>query len=377
MSTLAMLFAGGTDSAVPELTDARSMASVPFGCRYRLIDFTLSNLVNAGISHVAILTQHNYQSLMDHLGSGKEWDLARRNGGLDILPPFFTVMGPQASQANLFSSSLEGLLSARYYLEGCPEDTVILSDCESVNNLDVGRLLKQHEETGADLTIAVCRSVVQPGSENVEIVRSDRDGRVKEVFSGNDSSPGKKDVSMRLFAVNKRVLLNIMTDMSVRRYTDLARDFLARNAGRYHFRIYRHEGYHRTIGSLAEYFARNMELLDENVREQLFRVPDRPVLTKVHNSVPAVYKDGSLVRNSMIADGCVIEGIVENCILFRGVRVGKNTSVENCILMQDTTVEDGVYMNCVITDKNVRVREGRVLSGHQTKPFYIGKNGDV
>ena len=375
MSTIALLFAGAGNS-VPELTDIRSMASVPFGCRYRLIDFTLSNLVNAGISHVAILTQHNYQSLMDHLGSGKEWDLARRNGGLDILPPFFTVMGPQAG-VNLFTSSLEGLLNARNYLESSSEDTVILSDCDTVNNLDVGALLRQHEETGADLTIAVYRMMVEAGNRNVEVVRSDGTGRVSDVYSGNDITSGRKDVSMRLFAVSKRVLLNLLTDVSVHRYTDIVHDLLARGAKKYDFRIYRHNGYHRVINSLAEYFDRSMELLDDNVREQLFRVPGRPVLTKVHNSVPADYKEGSLVRNSLIADGCIIEGNVENSILFRGVHVGKNTSVENCILMQDTTVENHVYMNCVITDKSVRIREGRVLSGHQTKPFYIGKNGDV
>ena len=376
MKVIALLYAGGSDNAIPELTDVRSMASVPFGCRYRLIDFTLSSIVNAGVSHVAILTQHNYQSLMDHLGSGKEWDLARRKGGLDILPPFFTVLGSSPNR-DLFSGTAQALMNVRGYLENASEDTVILGICDSVHSLDVGALLRQHEESGADLTLAVRKTAVEPGNQTIEVVSSDRSGRIREVSNGNDLTVGKKDVNMKMLVVSKRVLLNLLTDMSVHGRSDFAHDFLTRGAKQYHFRIFRHEGYCGTMHTLAEYYARNMDLLDPDVRAQLFEVPGRPVLTKVHNSVPALYQEGSLVRNSLIADGCVIEGNVENCILFRNVHIGKNTSVENCILMQDTNVEDNVYLNCVITDKKVQVRKGRVLSGHQTMPFYIGKNGIV
>ena len=376
MKVIALLYAGGSDNAIPELTDVRSMASVPFGCRYRLIDFTLSGIVNAGVSHVAILTQHNYQSLMDHLGSGKEWDLARRKGGLDILPPFFTVLGSSPNR-DLFSGTAQALMNVRGYLENASEDTVILGICDSVHSLDVGALLRQHEESGADLTLAVRKTAVEPGNQTIEVVSSDRSGRIREVSNGNDLTVGKKDVNMKMLVVSKRVLLNLLTDMSVHGRSDFAHDFLTRGAKQYHFRIFRHEGYCGTMHTLAEYYARNMDLLDPDVRAQLFEVPGRPVLTKVHNSVPALYQEGSLVRNSLIADGCVIEGNVENCILFRNVHVGKNTSVENCILMQDTNVEDNVYLNCVITDKKVQIGKGRVLSGHQTMPFYIGKNGIV
>ena len=376
MKVIALLYAGGSDNAIPELTDVRSMASVPFGCRYRLIDFTLSSIVNAGVSHVAILTQHNYQSLMDHLGSGKEWDLARRKGGLDILPPFFTVLGSSPNR-DLFSGTAQALMNVRGYLENASEDTVILGICDSVHSLDVGALLRQHEESGADLTLAVRKTAVEPGNQTIEVVSSDRSGRIREVSNGNDLTVGKKDVNMKMLVVSKRVLLNLLTDMSVHGRSDFAHDFLTRGAKQYHFRIFRHEGYCGTMHTLAEYYARNMDLLDPDVRAQLFEVPGRPVLTKVHNSVPALYQEGSLVRNSLIADGCVIEGNVENCILFRNVHIGKNTTVENCILMQDTNVEDNVYLNCVITDKKVQVRKGRVLSGHQTMPFYIGKNGIV
>ena len=129
--------------------------------------------------------------------------------------------------------------------------------------------------------------------------------------------------------------------------------------------------------SLSDYFRCSMDLLDPEIRNSLFAVRNRPVFTKVRNSAPTSYVTGAIVRNSLIADGCVIEGTVENSILFRGVKVGKNTHIKNSIIMQDTITGENVYLNCVITDKNVVIRDGRVLSGHETKPFFIDKKSHV
>ena len=371
MNVLALLFAGGAANAVPELTDVRSMASVPFGCRYRLIDFTLSNIVNAGVSHVAILTQHNYQSLMDHLGSGKEWDLARRKGGLDILPPFFTVLGP-SSVKSLFTDNIQALLNARGYLENSSEDTIIVSDCDSVNSLDVGALLRQHEETGADLTLAVRRTVVEPGNEMIEVVSSDRSGRIREVSNGNDLTRGRKDVSMKFLVISKRLLLNILAEMNIHGLTDMAHDFLTRGAKKYNFRVYRHEGYCGTMHTLSEDFERNMDLLDPDLRRALFST--YPVYTKTRDDVPALYRGDCKVKNSLVADGCVIEGTVENCVLFRGVHIGRGAVVRNSVLMQDDVIEEFVELENVILDKDVTVRSHGRLIGQRQYPIVIGKN---
>lgn len=376
MSTLALMFAGINENQIPELTEERTMASVPFGCRYRLIDFSLSNVVNAGIADVAILTSHNYQSLMDHLGSGKEWDLARRHGGLHILPPFFTMMN-RVSGNGFAASGMETLLNARGFLEDRREDLVLLCNCDRICNIDLNVMIQKHKDSGADLTLAVKRTVLHEKQQDVAIVHSDRNGKIVEVADGNDGSNGKVDISMQYLVIDRRLLLNLLTEMSVHGFSNFSRDFLTRNAKKYDFRIFRYECYFGTMESISDYYTRSMELLRPEIRAELLEEKNRPIFTKVHNSVPATYRDGCMVKNSLIADGCVIEGIVENSIISRGVHVGKNTSIENCIIMQDTIIGDNVYLNCVVTDKNVVIRDGRVLSGHESRPFYINKNAEV
>ncbi|MCH5184057.1 MAG: glucose-1-phosphate adenylyltransferase subunit GlgD [Oscillospiraceae bacterium] len=371
MSAVAILFAGMNERRVPELTSDRTMASVPFACRYRLIDFMLSNVVNAGITKVGVLTHYNYESLMDHLGTGKDWDLARRNGGLKILPPFITAFANRGSN-ELYASRLEALVNARNFLSDSTEDTVLISDCDLICNLDLGEMLRAHRETGADVTVAVQRRFVS-SAEEVSVVLSDADGRFIEATRFNDVASGTKDVQVQLLAVNRQFLLQQLTEAMAHGYHSLTRDLLNRCAGTSNLRIYRFEEYCETVGSLADYYRFNMAMLDPEVRKQLFGVKNRPILTRVWNSVPTTYAESSLVKNSLVADGCVIEGIVENSILFRGVHVGKNTSVENCILMPDTYIGNNAYLNCVITDKSVTVRDGRVLSGHESRPFYIEK----
>lgn len=374
MSTVAILFAGLNERRVPELTEDRTMASVPFGCRYRLIDFTLSNVVNAGITKVGVLTHYNYQSLMDHLGTGKDWDLARRNGGIKILPPFITAFANRGN--TLFASRLEALISARQFISECTEDEVLLCDCDLICNLDLADMLRAHKESGAMATVAVKKSPVDDLSD-ISIVNSDENGRILNVTNYNDNGEGEKDIQIHIMVMNRQFLLSRLTEALAHGYTSIAKDILTRGAATNNFRIYRYDGYCETVRNLSEYYHRNMELLTAETQDALFRQKNRPVLTKVQNSAPTVYAANSMVKNSMIADGCVIEGIVENSIIFRGVHVGKNTSVENCILMQDTYVGNNVYMNCVITDKGVTIRDGRVLSGHENRPFYIEKSSEV
>ncbi|MBE6579790.1 MAG: glucose-1-phosphate adenylyltransferase subunit GlgD [Ruminococcaceae bacterium] len=374
MSAVAILFAGLNERRVPELTEDRTMASVPFGCRYRLIDFTLSNVVNAGITKVGVLTHYNYQSLMDHLGTGKDWDLARRNGGIKILPPFITAFANRGN--TLFASRLEALISARQFISECTEDEVLLCDCDLICNLDLSEMLRAHKESGAVATVAVKKSHVDDLSD-ISIVNSDDTGRILNVTNFNDNTPGEKDVQIHIMVMNRQFLLSQLTEALAHGYSSIAKDILTRGATANNFRIFRYEGYCETVHNLSEYYRRNMDLLTSETQDALFRQKNRPVLTKVQNSAPTVYTESSMVKNSMIADGCVIEGIVENSIIFRGVHVGKNTSVENCILMQDTYVGNNVYMNCVVTDKGVTIRDGRVLSGHESRPFYIEKSTEV
>lgn len=376
MNAVGIIFSSINEKSVYELTKQRTMASVPFGCRYRLIDFALSNMVNSGINHVGIVTHYNYQSLMDHIGSGKDWDLARRHGGIKILPPYITAFANASNY--LYSTRLEALISIRDFISDCKEDVVVLSDCDTVCNLDLQAMVDKHIETGADMTIAVKSSYVsQDTTKSVTVVRSDDNGRVTEVGDYAGLMSGFEDIYVRIMVLGRKYLEELISDAIAHGYTSITKDILVRNCKKHDIRTYKVDGYFSTIRSLGDYYRCSMELLDPEIRKSLFGNRTRPVFTKVRNSAPTSYINGAIVRNSLIADGCVIQGTVENSILFRGVKVGKNTHIKNSIVMQDTITGENVYLNCVITDKNVVIRDGRVLSGHETRPFFIDKGSNV
>ena len=373
MTAAGLVFSNIHDESLPELTRLRTMASVPFGGRYRLIDFALSNMVNSGISKVGVITHYNYQSLLDHIGTGKDWDLARRSGGIKILPPFITAYDAKGI-GQLYNTRLEALMGVVNFISRCTEDVIVLSDCDTICNIDISDVIDQHEESGADITIVV-KQVDHPGlcSPRHSIIVSDEEGKIIDATEySEDIQPGQ-DVSTNIMVINRMYLLNIVNDAAAHGYTSFFRDVISRNIGRANFRVYRHDGYYALISSLAVYFDCSMQLLRPEVREALFGVPERPVYTKVRNSAPTIYRTGSSVGNAIIADGCTIEGRVENSIIFRGVKVGRGSVVRNSILLQDTVIGSGVSLNCVVTDKNAVVRDGRQLSGHETMPFFIGE----
>lgn len=375
MSIKGFVFANLHDSNIPELTSMRTMASVPFCCRYRLIDFALSNMVNSGITNISVITNQNYQSLMDHLGSGKDWDLARRSGGLKIIPPFMNAYANNKGSTVPRSSRLETLKSISSMIYEMTSDYVVLCDCDSICNIDIAAMVDQHEKTGADITIAVKRMNVTPEKASKSIiVTSDENGRIVDVLVRPDSETGNFDVNINVWVITRRYFQSMIREACARDYHSLSIDVLARECGNAKFMVYRYEGYYECISSMEEYFSCSMRLLtDRDAKNSLFDVKKRPIYTKVRNSPPAKHCGNSRVSNSLIADGCVIEGTVENSILFRGVHVGKNTVVRNSILFQDTFVGDSVKLNCVVTDKEVVIRDMRELSGHESMPFYIEK----
>ena len=373
MTAAGLIFSNIHDECLPELTRLRTMASVPFGGRYRLIDFPLSNMVNSGISKIGIITHYNYQSLLDHIGTGKDWDLARRSGGIKILPPFITAYDAKAT-SSLYSTRLEALLGVTNFISRCNEDVIVLSDCDTICNIDLTGVLAQHEETGADITVVTKR--VDGGNFSADrhsVMVLDDEGRILDCSEYSPNIEGSFDVSTNIMVINRSYLITALNDAAAHGYTSFFRDIIARNVSRAKFRAYRYAGYYSLINNLPGYFETSMKLLDADVRGELFEISDRPVFTKVRNSAPTSYAEGAKVSNSIVADGCVIEGEVENCVIFRGVKVGKGTVVRNSILLQDTYVGENVKLNCVITDKNAVIRDGRNLSGHESMPFYIGK----
>ena len=364
MSAVGVMFSNIHDENIPELSQQRTMGSLPFGGRYRLIDFALSNLVNSGVTTVGIITKNNYQSLMDHLGSGKDWDLARKTGGLILLPPF----GARQSES-LYKNRLEALKGITGFLNRRNEDYVILCDCDGVYRMDLSEVIDFHEAKQADMTV-VCHNEEIVNSNNYTTIKSDESGRVTDIKI-NEKVRGSNKFYSNIMIIGRQFLLTLIEDAIVHNYKSFREDIIMRRMKTLKIFSYDFTGYHATIDSLSSYFVHNMELLQKPVRDELFGARD--IYTKVRDSAPSKYGDDSSVKNSLISDGCIVEGTVENSILFRGVKVGKGTVVRNSILMQDTVLGDNVSLNCVITDKNVVIRDRRVLSGCELQPYFLSK----
>ncbi len=373
MSASGIIFSNIHDNNVPELTRLRTIASVPFACRYRFIDFTLSNMVNSNIFNINLITHLNYHSLMDHIGSGKDWDLARRSGGIKFLPPNITAYANNTSLQ--FQTRLEALKGVSYSIQRIKDDYVVLSDCDVICNVDLNDIISDHIKNDADITIAVKTMELTPEQARVNVLyQSDPEGRITDILSYPTNFAGQADVALNIVVMKTEYLQQVVLDAVAHNYVSMTRDVLSRNVRHANYRVYKYDGYFATINSFAEYYAHSMQLLtDPAAREALFNVKNRPIYTKVRNSVPTYYGQNSNVKDSMIADGCTIEGVVENSILFRGVKVGRNATVKNCILMQDTIVGDGAFLNHVITDKNAVVRDNRMLAGADVQPFYVTK----
>ena len=373
MSAAGIIFSNIHDNNIPELTRNRTMASVPFGCRYRLIDFALSNMVNSNINNISVITHYNYQSLMDHLGSGKDWDLARRAGGIKILPPFITAYAN--NENSLYTTRLEALKSVNHSISKIPDDYVVLSDCDVICNIDLNDMIKNHIENDADITIAVKKVKLTKEQAKLNVIfDSDDNGRIIDVQAYPTNFSGEADINLNIMVMSRHYLQEIVLDAIAHNYNSLTKDIMLKNVNRKNYRTYRYNGYFASICSSEDYYKSNMELIkDKTVREQLFGVKNRPVYTKVRNSAPTYYSPDAKVKNSLIADGCEIYGEVENSIIFRGTKIGKGTVVKNCILFQDTFTGENVKLNCVIADKNVVIRDNKNLSGDESLPFYLAK----
>lgn len=373
MTVAGLIFSNIHDRGIPEMTRKRTMASIPFGCRYRLIDFPLSNMVNSDINTVGVVTHYNYQSLLDHIGTGKDWDLARRSGGIKILPPYIAAYENNVA-GKLYSNRLEALIGAENFVNRCKADYFVLSDCDVLMNIDLNAVIEDHVASGAAISVVTKRvnAAEFSGSFSMDVMEIDENNRIIGV-SRQLPEEGECDINTNVLVLGRNEILSIIADSLRKGYSSFAMDILAKNVKEKYFRAYRYDGYYSHIGTLESYFTASMKLLTEEARQGLFGIKDRQIYTKIRNSAPTKYTNSANVKNSLIADGCVIEGTVENSIIFRGVKVGKGCVVKNSILLQDTTVGDNVQLNCVITDKNAMVKDGRMLSGHESMPFFIGK----
>ena len=373
-NAIGIIFPNSYDNLVPELAGDRLMASIPFAGRYRIIDFLLSSLANCGISNIAIVVRENYHSLMDHLGSGRAWDLLRKNGGLSIFPPY------AEKNMKVYSGRVEALESILPYLRSKKEKYVIMMDANIAVDFDFNAMLAEHIESGADVTVAYTEQEIP-----AELIRAGAhgdmyytlkldDGRVRRIFM-NSEMCGKQNLSMNIYIMDREALIDKIHAAFVRGYSYFERDILAPRLEKYNIRGYKYDGYYARICGLKSYFDENMKLLDDENLDALFT--GGQIYTKIRDDNPTRYINGCKTKNNLVADGCVIEGDVENCVLFRGVKIAKGAKIRNSVLMQDTVVNAGARLDYVVTDKNVTIEVGQELKGTDTQPFYVAKGHTV
>ncbi len=369
--TLGIIFPNSYDSLVPELVNVRLMASIPFASRYRLIDFILSSMSHCDIDNVSVMVNNNYHSLMDHLDSGREWDLVRKNGGLHIFPPF------AEKTSKPYTGRVGALASILDFLRDQKEKYVIMTDTNIVVNFDFDAMIQAHIESGADVTIAYNEQVLPegllktPSNDKVFYYTFDIDnGRVTKIYV-NPKDNGIQNFSMNIFLVERELLIDLIDSAYVHGQEFFERDVLLPQLNKLNVQAYKYDGYVARICDMKSYFNENMKLLDDYNLDDLFSGP--PIYTKIRDDNPTRYIEGAKVQNVMAADGCIIEGNVENSILFRGVKVAKGATVKNCILMQGTEIAAGADVEYLITDKNVTVSSGKELKGSDTFPVYISK----
>ena len=366
---IGIIFPNSYDPLIPELVSVRLMASIPFASRYRMIDFLLSSMVNCGIDNISLIVRKNYRSLMRHLGSGREWDLTRKNGGLNIVPPF------AEKTVQVYNGRVEALASILEYLKHQKEKYVIISDANIAVNFDFNAMLQAHIDSGADVTIAYKVEEIPYGFMNLQPTLSSdlyytlnlEEGRVTEIKI-NPKDTGEQNFSMNIYMIERNLLIDLITKAYVRGYVYFERDILAPQLGTLNVHGYQYKGYSARISDIKNYFDENMKLLDNRNLDALFH---SPIYTKVRDDNPTRYIGNAKAKNVMVADGCVIEGEIENCILSRGVKIGKGARVKNCLLMQDTVVESNAELEYVITDKEVTITSGKELHGSDTFPVFV------
>ena len=352
-----------------ELTEIRSAASLPVGGRYRAVDFALSNLVNAGVTDVGAVMNGRYQSMVDHLGSGKAWDLSRKRGGLRLLPPFVAQQGWGIMP---FRGKVEALAGIRTYLKEIRQDYVALMDGDLVANLPIAEIFDEHVKSGADITV-VCGndSFATAGGSYYE---KDESGRITEVLYGLNHPRGYR--GLEVYILSTKLLIELVEECYAKDLFSWRSDVLRANKEKLNLHCYIWKGYAAQIRSVQEYYDRSMQLLDPAIRSDLF-CAERPIRAKgADKSSTYISPDGSCV-NSLVGEGCRIDGVVENSILFPGVTVEHGAVVRNCILFKETTVRKGAQLAYVITDKNVEFEEGHTMMGQATYPVVVAKGSKV
>ncbi len=370
MNVMGIIFTN--DASLGELTDKRTMASLPFGGRYRQVDFALSNLTCAGVRHVGIISRHNYQSLMNHIGDGEEWGLELAEGGLEFLTPYAqTTVGT-------YRGKLESLNNAMDFLEfgGDEDELVVMIDSAVLSNVDLTDVLNAHIASGKDVTV-VTKTGICNGEKKIDLALKLENGEVTDMVV-DYAAPAEYVASMDIFVVSKKWLVKSVKEMIARDKFHMDRDLVMGgwNRGLVSVNVYQFQGTALFNESVEEYYHNSLSLICKDIRKDIFS-GNHPVYTKVRDRVPTYYGETSEIKNCLIADGCMLDGEVEDSVLFREVTIGKGAEIENCILFNNAIIGEGAELKYVILDKNVTVTPGAKLIGTKKSPIVVKRGENV
>jgi len=366
---MGLIYTGENDARLRELTVTRAIAAMPVAGRYRVIDFLVSSMVNAGMKNIGVITQKNYHSLMDHLGGEKEWDLHGKNNGLHILPPFLT-----RENVGLYPGLLDALRSNNNFFVRSKQEIVVLSNSNIIYNARLDELVQFYQDTNADITLLYTKDPTMKRDEYGTYLQLDKSGNVTDM-EVQPTHPGYDNVYMQVLVARRELIKDLVDKAVSHGQHSMDRDVLMRLVQDKSAKVnaYEYKGKCWMIDSVQSYFKFNMDILDPKMRKGIFR-EDMPVFTKVRDEMPACYGDEATTINSLVADGCLVDGTVENSILFRGVKIAAGAHVKNCIIMQDAQVHEGAYIENCILDKQAVIKRNSKLIGPEAYPIVIGKD---
>lgn len=368
-NTMGIILTGGKNDRLKDISAIRSSSAIPVGGKYRAIDFALSNMVNSGIKNVGVLTQYSFRSLMDHLGSGKEWDLDRRNDGLRVFPPFLSD-----ENSGWYRGTADALYNNITFLKRSYEEYVVISQGNCIYKMLFDGMLSFHINKNADITIAY-RDMSDLKPEELVylgIMELDESGKVLDMQE-KPLHPKTNLGSMGIYIMKREFLISLLEEGAAHGHYELVKDLIIKKLDTLNIYGYRFNGYWRNFSTIQSYYRCNMEMLNPDTRHELF-IENGKIYTKVKDEAPAKYNDEAEVKNSIIADGCIIEGCVQNSILFRGVTVKRGAQIKDCIVMQGAVIDENASIQHTIADKNVVVTQNKFLKGEQNWPIILGKN---
>lgn len=373
-SVAGIIFSNLNDNTLSRLTEERTVAAIPFACRYRLVDFCISNMINAGVSNVNIVANYNYRSLIEHIGSGKDYDLARRIGGINIISPLERTVSKSTA---IFSTHMEALKSMVDYISEFREEYVVLMDSDTVLNIDLKEVIRFHEDSGAKITFV--SKLIDPTytSRTPRMMISKQNDRIIDISMSTVYNQSNPELALNIFVIRTEDLKRMISIAMAHEINSLT-SMLLTSYKREAYSVYSYRGFVASVSSFLDYYRYSIELATkEESRRSLLGNKNLPIFTRIHNSSPTSYTESARIESSIIADDCVIEGTVIDSVIFRGVHVSKGAVIKNSILFHGTTVDINANLDCIVADKNVTVSKGTRLTGTSNMPFYIEKQRRV